>query len=253
MNTTDELLQCDQHGLQPFSIVCQHLSTATKSLGFHQQANDGEQPDAWCNTCHERWQKQNGSENEREQWEDECAFKIVCSTCYTAIKEKNGLEPHFDLSVLSFSEIKQQLIQKSENRNKLIALPSFLPKKYLDLIAIQATQEISIECKLLSLKDAIELNKHRATKNEWIFASVETEYWSFTSDHHIIYYEKEQNNIVSKKLNINFEEWLQLAFLLKKLDHIQQHYIVTIVLQHAFQNNLYAINPTLKDHFSDMI
>lgn len=145
------------------------------------------------------------------------------------------------------------MIQKSENRNESIALPSFLPKKYLDLITIQKTQEISIECKLLSLEDAMEVNKHRAAKNEWIFASVETEYWSFTNDHHIMYYEKEHHNMISKKLNIHFEEWLQLAFLLKKLDRIQQKTIVTIALQKAVQNSLQNIHSTLNTHFKDII
>ncbi|MHA7821671.1 hypothetical protein ACVVIH_02835 [Chryseobacterium arthrosphaerae] len=54
-------------------------------------------------------------------------------------------------------------------------------------------------------------------------------------------------------MNIHFDQWLQLCFLLQKLDRIQEKYLITIALQKAMQQSLYTINPVLADHFENII
>lgn len=77
-------VQCEEHGLQPETFVCQHIaqSLATRRpVGFHRPADsDQEYPDAWCSQCHER-HKRCGFE-----WEGEAAehlgAKLLCARCY---------------------------------------------------------------------------------------------------------------------------------------------------------------------------
>jgi len=250
----DELVQCDQHGIQGFGLVCQHLSKQTNNLGFHQQEVGEIKPDAWCDPCHERWQTQNNTEHAREVWENECGFKIICATCYEEIERKNKTEFPYDLNIFSLAEIIQKLDQKKEDIVNKNLLPHFLPELYIQLITTQETEPIAIECKLLSLEEAFTINQNSFNSNEWIFATtIGPEYWTFTEDQFIHYYEQEGANLVAKKLKISFDEWLQLAFLLKKLDFIQQKYLVTVSLQNTLQNSLKCINPILNSYFEDII
>ena len=250
----EELLQCDTHGLQAFSIVCKHLSTKSENFGFHEVEVGANRPEAWCDACNERWQLQNNTETDREMWEDACDFKIVCVFCYDAIKAKNELAPNFDLEVFTLNEIVNFLDQNNNSIKENFVFPHFLSQLYLNILSKQNTQLIAIECQLLSLDDAIKINNSSPKKEEWIFAtSIESEYWSFTSDNHIMYYEQIENNVIAKKIEISFDESLQLAFVLKKLDFIQQKYLVTVSLQKALQQRLQMINPKLTTYFKDII
>lgn len=250
----EELVQCDNHGLQAFSIVCSHLSKASENLGFHEIEVGEYRPEAWCDVCNERWQLQNDTESAREMWEDACDFKIICVNCYDVIKVKNELAPTFDLEVITLNEIVNLLDQNNNSIKENFMFPHFLSQLYLDLLSKQNTQLIAIECQLLSLDDAIKLNNFSLKKDEWIFAtSNEAENWSFTSDNHIMYYEQIEDHVIGKKIEITFDEWLQFAFLLKKLDFIQQKYLVTVSLQKALQQRLHIINPILTPYFKDII
>ncbi|AZA76377.1 hypothetical protein EG347_01965 [Chryseobacterium sp. G0186] len=250
-----ELIDCANHGSQPFGVVCGHLQSNGKKLGFHEQeAEEGRKPDAWCNDCHERWQLMKQSEKEREQWEEVCNFKVVCGACYEEIKEENKTANTFDLEVLTIEKLLNQLSKQEYPVILAQSFPSWLPEAYVQMMSNIATQVISIESKLLSMEDAIQVNLDRDKTDEWVFAtSIAKDYWTFDIEQNIMYYEQIEEHFVPKKMNIHFNQWLQLCFLLQKLDHVQEKYLITIALQEALQESLYIINPSLVDHFKNII
>ncbi|UEQ77250.1 hypothetical protein [Chryseobacterium arthrosphaerae] len=250
-----ELIECSSHGAQPFGVVCIHLLTNEKKSGFHEQEDEGHgKPDAWCNECHERWQLMNQSEVEREQWEELCDFKMICAVCYDKIKEEHQTVCDIDLEVTPAEQLKDQLVRQQCDVILTGSLPSWLPDLYIQTISDIATQVISVEAKLLSIEEAVNINQNQKRASEWVFAtSTADDYWTFDDQQNIIYYEQIDEELVSQKMNIHFDQWLQLCFLLQKLDRIQEKYLITIALQKAMQQSLYTINPVLADHFENII
>lgn len=89
----DKYIECDTHGTNRASFVCQHLFKGTK-LGFHEafESDESTEPDddyqAWCNDCEKAWQK------EGEWNETSMAFaniQLVCDECYFKIKRNNQI------------------------------------------------------------------------------------------------------------------------------------------------------------------
>jgi hypothetical protein len=82
--TDEHIVQCDQHGPQPETFVCQHIAQSLASgqpVGFHWPADsDQEYPDAWCSACHERHERCGF------EWVGEAAehlgAKLLCARCY---------------------------------------------------------------------------------------------------------------------------------------------------------------------------
>ncbi|MEG0926680.1 hypothetical protein [Chryseobacterium sp.] len=250
-----KLIDCTNHNLQTFGVVCGHLKTNGKNLGFNEEeVEDQRKPDAWCNDCHERWQFMNQSEIEREQWEEICDFKVVCGVCYEKIKEENQTVNNFDVEVLPVEKIENQLSRQEYSTMAAEYFPVWVPDLYVEMISTLDTQVISIESKLLNVEEALKINLYREKTDEWIFAtSTGEDYWTFDREQNIIYYERLGDVFVTKKMNIHFDQWLQLCFVLQKLDRIQEKYLVTIALQKALQQSFSIINPVLADHFKNII
>lgn len=98
-------LECDKHGKQTWGIVCQHLLTTEFPLGFHEfEIEDQGRPDAWCDTCNENWKFTKNNED-REHWEENCGFKILCANCWDNRKALHTKELHYNFTPLSFQEI----------------------------------------------------------------------------------------------------------------------------------------------------
>ncbi|WP_282628400.1 hypothetical protein [Empedobacter sedimenti] len=246
---SDNIVQCSNHGEQTLAFVCHHLVGNAENIGFHEfEVEDQDNPDAWCDACHEQWQHHNQTEEEQEKWESLVDFKILCHVCYHDRKARNTKPLSYDLAVLNTTEILQQLQKKEFEK---LDVPNFLPAEYAKLLPQIETQLISIECKLLSYQDALEINK---TDTEWIFAtSIGQEYWTFNDKGEIVFYEMIDEELTPKTLKISFNEWLQLAFLFKKLDQIQQKYLVTIQLKELLETQLHLINPSLVEPFKNYI
>ncbi len=86
-----KVVECPQHGVQPFGLMCVHLAASNNSiaLGFYEHdEGDLGRPDAWCSACEDRWQTAE-SEEEQEQWFVDCDFKIVCANCWDTSRKQN--------------------------------------------------------------------------------------------------------------------------------------------------------------------
>jgi hypothetical protein len=82
-------VQCDKHGLQDETFVCQHIvATLVDGVprGFHWANSDRSRPDAWCSRCNET---SNGGDWTPET-ERAAGVKLLCGACYDAAKALNG-------------------------------------------------------------------------------------------------------------------------------------------------------------------
>ncbi|MCB1035467.1 MAG: hypothetical protein KDD47_16715 [Acidobacteria bacterium] len=83
--------QCDQHGLQPATFVCQHIAASLvsrKPVGFFWPAEATEErPDAWCFACNERVKLTGG------EWAGEAeaslGVRLLCGACYDDARALN--------------------------------------------------------------------------------------------------------------------------------------------------------------------
>jgi hypothetical protein len=85
-------IQCERHGLQEETFVCQHIVTSLQDReprGFHWPGESNQRrPDAWCSECNERL-RQAGWEWTSEA-ERQANIQLLCGGCYDDAKGLNG-------------------------------------------------------------------------------------------------------------------------------------------------------------------
>ena len=83
--TEDESFICNEHGSQPITYVCKHITDAPrgKSVGFvsGEPEDSDDLRDAWCDDCHSFLVTHGGD------WVDETVevpggISILCAECY---------------------------------------------------------------------------------------------------------------------------------------------------------------------------
>lgn len=91
MSDPANLIECDEHGKQQATHVCQHIVQTLVDgdpRGFW-WANDPDspRPDAWCSECEAKVQETGG------EWNDEnepfAGVKLLCGACYDKAKDIN--------------------------------------------------------------------------------------------------------------------------------------------------------------------
>ena len=91
MEHDGHFLDCDEHGRQPATFVCQHIVQTLKDgepRGFWWADDpDKSRPDAWCSACEAKVQESGG------EWNDEnevfAGVKLLCGLCYDRAKAIN--------------------------------------------------------------------------------------------------------------------------------------------------------------------
>ena len=83
----NEIVNCNVHGEQAATLVCQHIARANEveaSIGFYWSKDDENVfPDAWCRDCNEQLLA-------TDEWNDKmvkaASFKVICSQCYLDLR-----------------------------------------------------------------------------------------------------------------------------------------------------------------------
>ena len=100
MTDTENKVQCDEHGPCEAAFVCQHLAQG-EGLGFHVGYSEDEPdelfPDAWCDACDDVLEKEGEWNDTAEAYAD---IKLVCSSCYADIRERNWTQGFDELNDL---------------------------------------------------------------------------------------------------------------------------------------------------------
>lgn len=79
---------CEKHGQQDLKLLCSHLlASSHEPIGFHEYEPENM---AWCNECEKALSKTRTDE-EQDQWSQDCGYKIVCAVCWGAVKESNQI------------------------------------------------------------------------------------------------------------------------------------------------------------------
>ena len=82
---------CAVHGLQPETVVCQHLVASLRTgdrVGMcWPRDSEQERPDAWCLACEQKRESAGG------EWADEVLADVhvtlLCGSCYDSAKTLN--------------------------------------------------------------------------------------------------------------------------------------------------------------------
>lgn len=142
-------------------------------------------------------------------------------------------------TILSIQNIKEKLlINKQSIRNfpKLVSFP--FAELYRDIVTQIKTVEISSECilfdsvesynetKEFSNPDYWSENRKETIENFWFFAqNGQGDYWLFDAKNKVYFYDHNQEEMSTQNftdLGLNFEKWLQFAYLNKQLDEIYE-------------------------------
>ena len=91
MNEQAKSVQCDEHGEQPATFVCQHIVQGLREgipYGFYWADDPGNPlPDAWCTICNEAVAAAGG------EWTDEsealARVQLLCGACYKRARHVN--------------------------------------------------------------------------------------------------------------------------------------------------------------------
>ncbi|SDI27854.1 SMI1/KNR4 family protein [Chryseobacterium jejuense] len=79
---------CNQHGQQDLKLICSHLLAGrNEPIGFYECEPEDM---AWCNECEKALSKTR-TDDEQDQWSQDCDYKIVCAVCWGSIKESNQI------------------------------------------------------------------------------------------------------------------------------------------------------------------
>ena len=89
--TDQRAVQCQRHGPQPETFVCQHLVLSLHTrlpVGFFWPRDATElRPDAWCAECEERVKLTGGEWIEAAG--EELGASLLCAMCYDEVKRFN--------------------------------------------------------------------------------------------------------------------------------------------------------------------
>ena len=85
-------VQCDEHGPQEETFVCQHLAQSLRTLepvGFFFAREP--RGDAWCSACEEVRIREGGETGDwNERSEAFAKITLLCGSCYDKVKRLHG-------------------------------------------------------------------------------------------------------------------------------------------------------------------
>ena len=88
----DETCVCDEHGVQPITFVCRHITGVPRgeTVGFVSGPPEDENDlrDAWCDQCHS-FLRGHGGEWREGEVEVSDGITIICAECYR-IRERDA-------------------------------------------------------------------------------------------------------------------------------------------------------------------
>ena len=108
MSDTDNKVECSIHGTTDVTFLCGHLVEGEKlgfNIGYDPENPDELCPNAWCDECEKVLDAEGEWNDTSEKFAD---IKLLCSSCYEGIRERNWLQDEnvfHELAKSSFSFI----------------------------------------------------------------------------------------------------------------------------------------------------
>ena len=118
MSNSEKKVECEVHGKQTATFVCNHLVRGDKlgfNYGYDPEYPDDLYPDAWCDECESVLEAEGEWNEKSEAFAD---IKVLCSTCYEECRERNWIQDddsYHDLISSSFQYLqdKQDVFAKT--------------------------------------------------------------------------------------------------------------------------------------------
>ncbi|MCL8537696.1 SMI1/KNR4 family protein [Chryseobacterium gallinarum] len=152
--------------------------------------------------------------------------------------------------IMSIEAIETEILKEKrilQNFPKTVDFP--FPDRYKSLVTSIKTSEIASEAILYSSVEAVNENKSLQMPDYWCFAgNGQGDRWFFDPDGNVLFYDHDDEKL--QPMNINFGQWLQMAFIIQQLDEYSDEYddIPETVKQH-FYETLHILDPALSENY----
>ncbi|MGE8553202.1 MAG: SMI1/KNR4 family protein [Chryseobacterium jejuense] len=149
--------------------------------------------------------------------------------------------------ILPIEEIQAEVLKEKRNIQsfpKTIDFP--FPEYYKKLVTLIKTTEISSEAILFNAVEAVNENKEFVLLDYWCFAgNGQGDRWFLDKSGSIFFYDHDYDEKL-EPMNISFEQWMQMAFVVKRLDlYFDEHDDVSEPVRQKFYTALDIIHPGL--------
>ncbi|WP_160138692.1 SMI1/KNR4 family protein [Chryseobacterium sp. c4a] len=153
--------------------------------------------------------------------------------------------------IVPIEEIKLEILKEEgnvQNFPKTVDFP--FPECYKKLVTLIKTTEISTETILYSAVEAFNNNKEFVSTDHWCFAgNGQGDHWLMDKEHAIFFYDHDYDEKL-QPMNIHFEQWLQMAYVIQQLDaYFSEHEDISESVREGFYDALNAIHPKLAENY----
>lgn len=153
--------------------------------------------------------------------------------------------------ILSIEEIEAEVLKEKgdiQNFPKTVDFP--LPEHYKSLVIQIKTIEIASEAILYNAVEAVNENKEFVLPDYWCFAgNGQGDRWFFDRKGVVFFYDHDYDERL-KSMNISFEQWMQMAFVIRKLDLCFDEYDDILgSARQSFYEVLNIIHPKLGENY----
>lgn len=149
--------------------------------------------------------------------------------------------------ILPIEEIQAEVLKEKRNVHNFPKTTDFpFPEHYEKLVTLIKTTEISSEAILFNAVEAVNENKEFVLLDYWCFAgNGQGDRWFLDKNGNIFFYDHDYDEKL-EPMNISFEQWLQMAFVVKQLDlYFDKHDEVSEPVRQKFYTALDIIHPGL--------
>lgn len=152
-------------------------------------------------------------------------------------------------TILSIEEIEAEVLKEKgniQNFPKAIDFP--FPEQYKRVVTLIKTTEIASEAVLYHAVEAVNENKEFVLKDYWCFAgNGQGDRWFLDKNGTVFFYNHDYDETL-EPMNISFEQWLQMAFVIRQLDlYFDEHDDISEPVRQRFYKALDAIYPELSE------
>ncbi|MDR6923706.1 MULTISPECIES: hypothetical protein [Chryseobacterium] len=149
------------------------------------------------------------------------------------------------------SEAEADILKEKRNPQnfpKTITFP--FSEQYKNLVTPIRTIEIASETILYNAVEAVSENKESEWKDYWCFAgNGQGDRWFLNKENSIFFYDHDASDELLP-MEINFGQWLQMAYIIHQLDDCYDEYeIIPQLIKETFYKTLNNIGPGLGERY----
>lgn len=153
--------------------------------------------------------------------------------------------------ILTIEEMETEVLKEKKALQNFPKTTDFpFSELYRKLATQIKTMEIASEAILYNSGDAFNENKEFVLKEYWCFAgNGQGDRWFFDKSGNVFFYDHDYDESL-EAMDINFEQWLQMAFVIKQLDdYYDEHDDISEPVKHKFYETLNVFHPKLSEKY----